>query len=249
MQEKAYKLLAIQENISNNEAKALIDDGLVSAKGVKIKVARELMSENTKFVVQKIAKPVKIYEDENLIAVNKPNFVTSESLKKIFNANLLNRLDKETSGVILLYKNDEFREIAIKEFKNMKVKKTYLAIVNGIVSEDIVIDSPILTLKTKGGAISKISKDGKTAITEVYPLMVSGKKSLVKINIQTGRTHQIRIHLASINHAVIGDEKYGKNRNKRMFLHAYETEILGLKFKANLDKSFNEFGFEVPKNI
>ena len=60
MQEKAYKLLAIQENISNNEAKALIDDGLVSAKGVKIKVARELMSENTKFVVQKIAKPVKI---------------------------------------------------------------------------------------------------------------------------------------------------------------------------------------------
>ena len=212
MQEKAYKLLAIQENISNNEAKALIDDGLVSVKGVKIKVARELMSENTKFVVQKIAKPVKIYEDENLIAVNKPNFVTSESLKKIFNANLLNRLDKETSGVILLYKNDEFREIAIKEFKNMKVKKTYLAIVNGIVSEDIVIDSPILTLKTKGGAISKISKDGKTAITEVYPLMVSGKKSLVKINIQTGRTHQIRIHLASINHAVIGDEKYGKNR-------------------------------------
>ena len=80
-------------------------------------------------------------------------------------------------------------------------------------------------------------------------LMVSGKKSLVKVRIETGRTHQIRVHLANAGFGVIGDEKYAKSRAKRMFLHSYETEILGLKFKAPLGKSFNEFGFEIPKDL
>ena len=79
--------------------------------------------------------------------------------------------------------------------------------------------------------------------------MVSGKKSLVKVRIETGRTHQIRVHLANAGFGVIGDEKYAKSRAKRMFLHSYETEILGLKFKAPPGKSFNEFGFEIPKEL
>lgn len=248
-QEKAYKLLALQEGISNNEAKALIDDGLVFAKGQKVLIARGLMSETTKFSVQKQPKPSVIFEDKNLLAINKPAFITSEKIGEMYKFPLLHRLDKETSGVLVLVKNEEFQKTAIEEFKKMRVKKAYVAIVKGIVSEDITINEPILTLKTKGGAHSKISKDGKEAISHVVPLMVVGKKSLVKVSIDTGRTHQIRVHLAAVNHPIVGDEKYGKNRANRMYLHSYAMEFLGYKFRADLPSEFSEFGFEISKKF
>ncbi|MBR8463793.1 RluA family pseudouridine synthase [Campylobacter sp. faydin G-24] len=248
-QEKAYKLLALQERISNNEAKALIDDGLVSAKGQKVVIARALMGVNTKFSIQEVSRPSVIFEDENLIAINKPAFITSERVSEVYKTPLLHRLDKETSGVLLLVKNDEFGKKAINEFKNLRVSKTYIAMVKGIISEDISINEPILTIKGKGGAVSKISKDGKEALSYVSPLMISGKKTLVKVDIKTGRTHQIRVHLANINIPIIGDEKYGKNRANRMFLHAYSLKILGYKFKATLPTDFNAFGFEIPKKF
>lgn len=247
--QKAYKLLALQEKISNNEAKELIDSGLVFAKGKKINIARTLLSPATKFVVNKLAKPRIIFEDENLIAVDKPAFITSEKISEIYKTPLLHRLDKDTSGVLMLVKNDEFAKKAIDEFKKMSVKKRYIAIVNGIIGEEIVIDEPILTIKGKNGALSKISANGKTAISHIYPLMVLGKKTLVRVDIDTGRTHQIRVHLASINSAVVGDEKYGKNSSTRMFLHAYEVELLSYKFRSFLPDDFRSFGFEIPRKF
>ncbi|MBE2986134.1 RluA family pseudouridine synthase [Campylobacter sp. RM13119] len=247
--EKAYKLLALQEGISNNEAKALIDDGLVYAKGQKILIARALMGANTRFNVQEVPKPSVIFEDENLIAINKPAFITSEKISEIYKFPLLHRLDKETSGVLLLVKDEEFAKKAIEEFKHMRVAKTYVAAIKGIVSEEININEPILTIKTKGGAHSKISKDGKEAISKVTPLMVVGKKSLVKVEIKTGRTHQIRVHLSSVNAPIVGDEKYGKNRSARMYLHAYYIGLLGYNFKANIPKDFNALGFEISNKF
>lgn len=158
-QEKAYKLLALQEGISNNEAKELIDSGLVSAGGKRLVLARGLLNENTSFKVTKLAKPVMIYEDDNIVAVNKPPFITSEKVAEIFKFPLLNRLDKETSGVILLYKNEEFQKAAIKEFANTKVKKTYLAIVRGIVVDEFSVELPISTVKTKSGASSFTNRE------------------------------------------------------------------------------------------
>ena len=83
-EEKAYKILAKQKNISNNEAKELIDSGLVYAKGQKVMIARALMSENTKFNVEEMPKPSVIFEDENLIAINKPAAITSEKISQIY---------------------------------------------------------------------------------------------------------------------------------------------------------------------
>jgi len=247
-QDKAYKLLALQENISNNEAKALIDTGIVSARGKKVEIARALMSVNTKFQLQKIQKATKIFENDEILAVNKPAFLTSQSVADEFKFELLNRLDKETSGVLLLAKTPEFRTKAIAEYKAMRVKKEYIAVVNGIISDEMEINEPILTLKSKSGAISKISKNGKEAITRVRPLMISGKKTLILAEILTGRTHQIRVHLASLGHFIIGERKYAKSNAKRLFLHSYKTEILGLKFRAEIPREFGEFGFEISKN-
>lgn len=248
--QKAYKLLAIQEKISNNEAKALIDMGLVSVSGKRLELARVEIKENSVFKVQKPAKPIKIYEDENIIAINKPAFLISEQIAKDFKFELLNRLDKETSGVLLMCKNDEFKQKVIKEFKENRVKKTYFAAIKGIFADEMEINLPISTLKTKSGAFSKIDQiHGKTAISRVYPFLVSNKKSLVKVEIDTGRTHQIRVHLANAGFAVIGDEKYGKNKASRIYLHSYETKLLDYCFKAPLDKSFGELGFELPREI
>lgn len=243
--EKAYKLLALQEKISNNEAKNLIDSGVVHAQGKKLLIARGLIDVNTKFRILKLAKPNIIFEDDDILAINKPAFVTSLSLEEKYKFPLLNRLDKETSGVILLAKNEEFQKKAINEYKNLKVIKKYFAMVKGVISEEMLIEDKILTIKGKHEAFSKISENGKSAITKVYPYMISGKKSIVKVEIKTGRTHQIRVHLANAGFPIVGDEKYGKNSAKRLFLHSYGTEILGYKFTAMLDESFNEFGFDI----
>ncbi len=245
MQDKAYKILARQEKISNNVAKELIDSGLIFCKGKKVLIARTLMDENSRFVLEKPKSTKIIFEDDKLIALNKPFGRVSEDLQKEFKAGLLNRLDKETSGLILLYKDEKFRNLCIEEFKRQRVFKSYIAIVSGVLADEVVINEPILTKKTRQGAFSKVSKDGLPAQTTLTPLLVSGKKTLVKATISTGRTHQIRLHCAFIKHGIIGDEKYAKITAHRMFLHSFELKIFNYHFRADLDESFNELGFDL----
>ncbi len=237
--EKAYKLLALQEGISNRSAKELIDKGVVYAKNKKITIARGEIDIDTKFKIQKISKIKKIFEDKSIISVDKPAFLTSEEISKKLGYPLLNRLDRETSGVLLLVKDEEFQKRAIKEFKEQRVLKEYIAWVEGKVVESIEINKPILTIK-KGRAYSKINSDGKEAISFVEPLMIEGKKSKVKVTIKTGRTHQVRVHLKSIGHSIIGDTLYGGKPYKRIMLHSYKTELLGYSFIAKEPKEFEE---------
>ncbi|TKX30522.1 RluA family pseudouridine synthase [Campylobacter aviculae] len=245
MQEKAYKILASQENISNREAKDLIDKGCVFACGKKVVIARALMSNKTKFNVLKTIDPRVIFEDDKIIAINKPYGYISEDLEKKFCAKLLNRIDRETSGIILLCKDENFRKLCIEEFKRQKVYKSYIAVLDGILAEEVEVNEPILTIKTKRGALSKISKNGISASSLFIPIMIQAKKTLVKIIIKTGRTHQIRVHAKFLNHGIIGDEKYAKISSNRMYLHSYEIQILNYQFKADLDDSFSKLGFEI----
>lgn len=248
MQEKAYKLLALQEGISNREAKELIDKACVFLKGKKITLARTLVSEKSKFVVKRLKNPRVIFEDEKILAINKPHSFVSEDLEKQFGVKLLNRLDKETSGLILLCKEEKFRQICIEEFKKQRVYKSYIGVLDGILAEKLELSEPILTIKTKNGALSKVSKEGLEAKSVIIPLMIENKKTLAKIIIETGRTHQIRVHTAFVKHGIIGDEKYAKISAHRMYLHSYELGILDYFFKADLDEDFNAFGFEI-KNL
>ena len=245
--DKAYKLLALQEGISNNKAKELIDKGMVSAKGKKIQIARGELPADTKFSVKKIDKIHVIFEDSDILAVDKPAFMNAEDVCKRFkDAILLNRLDRETSGVMLFAKNEEFQKRAIDEFKNNRVYKEYVAIVEGKVIDEVVIDKPIST--TKGNkAKSRIDmRNGKPALTTVMPMYIEGNKSKVKVVIETGRTHQIRVHLNSEGLPIIGDVLYGKpaaNVN-RMLLHSKVTKIFDYEFVAKEPKEFKVYGFE-----
>lgn len=245
--DKAYKVLAKQENISNSKAKELIDKGLVRAAGKKVMIARGEIDEDTLFSVKEIASIKMIFQDEDIVAVDKPAFLTSDEVARKFpDYMMLNRLDKETSGVMLFAKNEDFQKKAIGEFKANRVYKEYVAIVDGKVIEEIEIDKPILTAKNRGIAKSKIdAKKGKPAKSTVYPMLVEGNKSKIKIVIDTGRTHQIRVHLNSVGLPIIGDAIYGKpaaNIN-RVLLHSKKTQIFDYTFEAKEPREFRVYEF------
>ncbi len=232
--DKAYKLLAKQERISNNKAKQIIDRGLVFVEDKKVKIARADLPDDTRFRIEETADVKILYQDENIIAINKPAQVDSYDIQDaIEGAELLHRLDRDTSGVLLLGCNKEFIDDAINEFKNRRVKKEYLAWVEGVIFEEIEIEAPIHTIK-KGKAFSRIDElRGKKAYTKVKPLEIQGKKSKVAIEIKTGRTHQIRVHLSSIGHPVLGDEQYGsRTQTKRVLLHSQRMAIFDYSFEA-----------------
>jgi 23S rRNA pseudouridine1911/1915/1917 synthase len=240
--EKAYKLLARQEGISNSQAKSMIDRGLVYVGNKKVMIARGEIDERTIFRVQKIEKAKLIFENDDLVVVDKPAHVNSDEIERQFKgARLLHRLDRETSGVLMLVKNEEFRLKAIKEFAQNKVYKEYIAWVEGIMTEAIEVDKPILTQKRNNRAVSNVSPKGKPARSEFFPDIVSAKKTKVKVIIHDGRTHQIRVHARYIEHPIIGDELYGGRRAKRVMLHAHKVRLLGMEFISSEPKSFATF--------
>lgn len=240
--EKAYKLLAQQEGISNSNAKSMIDRGLVYVGNKKVMVARGEVDDRTIFRVIKIEKPNIIFQNDDILVVDKPPYVNSDEMESMFKGTkLLHRLDRETSGVLMLVKNEEFREKAIKEFKKDNVYKEYIAWVEGILSEPVEVDKPILTTKKNNRATSNVSSKGKSARSEFFPDIVSAKKTKVKCIIHQGRTHQIRVHLRYIDHPIIGDEQYGGRRSKRMMLHAHKVRLLGMEFVSPEPKAFVHF--------
>lgn len=245
--DKAYKLLALQEKISNSKAKELIDKGVVKVGDKKVLIARGELKSDTKFTIKEINKIKVIFEDSDILVVDKPAFLTADEVcKKFENAILLNRLDKETSGVMLFAKNEEFQKKAIKEFQANRVYKEYVAIVEGKVIDEIEINKPILTTKDRGMAKSKIDlKNGKNAKTTVYPLLVEGNKSKIKVVIESGRTHQIRVHLNSVGLPIIGDAIYGRTASNvnRVLLHSKITKIFDYTFEANEPKEFKVYDF------
>ena len=240
--EKAYKVLAQQEGISNKKAKELIDRGLVYVGNKKVQIARGEIDVKTRFRVEEVEKPRLIFEDDDLLVVEKPPFVNSEEIERMFKGTqLLHRLDRETSGVLMLVKNEEFRKKAIEEFKNDRVYKEYIAWTEGIIPEDVVVDRPIVTTKKGGKAHSNVSGKGKPAITEIYPLEVAAKKTKVRVVIHYGRTHQIRTHLRYIEHPIIGDVEYGGRSAKRVMLHAHKVTLLDKEFVSPEPKIFKDF--------
>jgi len=135
---------------------------------------------------------------------------------------LLQRLDRGTSGVIFFSKRADVNARLTRQFARRQIRKTYLAICDGELAERLTIDAPI----GRTGAITfALRDDGTRAVTHVQPLASSTAGSLVEIELETGRTHQIRVHLAAIGHPVAGDWLYGKANAARPMLHAAALEL------------------------
>ena len=151
---------------------------------------------------------------------------------KEFSLRILNRLDKDTAGIIIIAKNS----IAQKDIQ--QIDKTYTAICQGKIDKYLIINKKIETLTINGINNIKriISENVKDATTEIYPIKYNQNMSLIELKLQHGRTHQIRVHLSSINHPLVGDSLYGEPSslinhtalicNKISFYHPYKKEYL-----------------------
>ena len=196
--------------------------------------------ENSNIIAIKMNLDI-VYEDEGLLLINKPAGVAvhpsiehydnslASGVKYYFESKGIakkirpvNRLDLNTSGLIVFAKNEYIQESLIRQMKNNIFKKEYIAIVDGYLeNKKGIIDEPIAR---KAHSIIErcVSKDGKSAITEYEVIKEKDNYSLIKCKLLTGRTHQIRVHFAYIGHPLIGDTLYGKKSNliDRQALHS-----------------------------
>ena len=182
--------------------------------------------------------PIQIlYEDNDIIVVNKPKgmvvhpangnpdgtlvnaimAICKNSLSGIggeIRPGIVHRLDKNTSGAIIVAKNDKAHIALSEQLKKHEIKKTYWALVRGIVKENnATINMPIARSK-KDRKKMDVDKNGKEAITHFKVLERFENCTLLEINIETGRTHQIRVHLSHIGYPIIGDDVYSNGKNK-----------------------------------
>jgi 23S rRNA pseudouridine955/2504/2580 synthase len=212
---------------------------------ISIDLKARFEKEKTKISDEKFKKFSKliIFEDDNLIAINKPSGLATQGgsgieisvddFARSKNYQLVHRLDKDTSGILLIAKNKNCAEILTEKFKNKIIKKTYLALIDGNLKKEFIeINIPLL--KKINGKNEKIMPDfenGKEAISHLKLIKNFANFALVEFSPLTGRTHQLRVHAKEIGHAIINDFKYGgqkvmhKNLCKRLCLHALEIEI------------------------
>ena len=248
--------------ITRTAIQRMIEQGYILVNGKKQKVAYKIFDGDVVTVEKVEAKSIElkaqeipieiIYEDKDIIVVNKPKgmvvhpangnpdgtlvnaimAICKDSLSGIggeIRPGIVHRLDKDTSGLLIVAKNDKAHVKMSEQIKNHEVKKTYIALVRGVVKEnEATIDMPIGRSTSDRKKMSVI-KTGKNAVTHIKVLKRYDKYTLLEINIETGRTHQIRVHLSYIGYPIIGDYLYSNGKNEfgviGQCLHAKSLEF------------------------
>lgn len=241
------------------DGKVLVNNKEIScnyqvAKGDIIEVLKEEVTSN----LEKKEIPLDIvFEDENLLIINKQSGLVVHPAPGHMNDTLVNallvdypltddllrpgivhRLDKDTSGLMLVAKNEETKEALSLMLKKKEVKRTYLALVEGVIKPARgTIDAPI-GRDPKDRLKMKVIAGGKEAVTHFKVLKRYQNKTLIECQLDTGRTHQIRVHLAYINHPVVNDPVYGHSKKTTSFgqmLHSYKIELVEPLTKEHLE--------------
>ena len=231
----------VQKLIDNNQVKV---NGIVQKSSYKLKtddIVEVFLSEELSFTVEPENIPLDIvYEDDNLLVINKPKQMLTHPTSKELTGTLVNallfrygyeglsdingvlrpgivhRLDRDTSGLIMAAKNNKTHLYLADGIKNKTIIRKYISVVNGVFSEvEGIIDKPIGRSPSQPKKMA-IVEGGKPSVTLYRVLETFKNHSLVELNLKTGRTHQIRVHMASINHPVVNDSLY-----------------TGIKFKVN----------------
>ena len=211
-----------------------------------------------------------VYEDDYLMVINKPSglvvhpgngnqsntlvngllyYTKNLSQKEEFRPGIVHRLDKDTSGLMLVAKDDKTHELLSEMFKEKKVHREYIALLDGVFpQEKAIIDAPIGRSREQFDKM-EVRKDGKRAVTHLEVIKKYSKNTLVRLVLETGRTHQIRVHLSYIGYPVHNDPVYSNKSctDFGQFLHSaylrFKHPITGelLEFNSDLPKEFQDF--------
>lgn len=211
-----------------------------------------------------------VYEDDDLMIINKPsglvvhpgagnydntlvngllNYTNNLSSVDDVRPGIVHRLDKDTSGLMVVAKNNKCHELLSEMFKNHEVKRTYYALVCGVVPYNKgTVDVPLKKDETKFDRVCA-SEDGKKAITHFTVLKRYNDYTLLSLNLETGRTHQIRVHMAYMGYPVYNDPVYNNRKATEFgqFLHSKEIDFIHpisgkrLHFECELPKEFKDF--------
>ncbi len=270
-----------EENITRSYIKTLIENSNILVNGKSVKAGYKL-KENDNIEVTIIKKvcedvlPEKIpldivYEDEDIIIVNKPKgmvvhpangnytgtMVNSlmgthkdnlSSINGVIRPGIVHRIDKDTSGILVVAKNDNAHKKLSEQFKVHSIKRKYVALVKGIIKEDtLTINMPIGRSTKDRKKMAVTDKNSRNAITHISVLkrFYSSNVTLVEAELETGRTHQIRVHMAYLHHPLVGDEVYGKKDTK----FKVEGQMLHAKYLGFLHpttQKYVEFDSELP---
>jgi 23S rRNA pseudouridine1911/1915/1917 synthase len=157
---------------------------------------------------------------------------------------IVHRIDKETSGLLVVARTDAAHHALATQFHDRTVNKTYLALVHGRVKSAARITAPITRDPIRRTRMTCKLGTGRSAITEYRPIEDLGRFTLLEVRIGTGRTHQIRVHLASLRHPIVGDRLYGAAAQHRFYLHAHKLAFRSpstgerLEFESPLPQDF-----------
>ena len=272
----------IQKDLSRTLIQRLIDENLILVNKKPSKSGYKLKKDDAIFVTVPDLKKMQvepedikleiIYEDKDVIVINKPQGMITHPASGVYKGTLVNallshcksslsgingvlrpgivhRLDKETSGLIMVCKNDKSHAEIAKQIQERKLKRHYLAIVYGQIQHDHgVVNKPIGRDKIHRHKMAVVS-GGRNAITHWKVLKRFEKFTFLECTLETGRTHQIRVHMKSIGHPIVGDTTYGKKNDPvdKMMLHAYKLIFIHprtkkeIKLEIGLPERFENF--------
>ncbi len=232
-----------------NENLIFLNDEPVKASSICVAgdiITVRMRDEKNTFEAENIGFEV-LFEDEHILAINKPpkyivhptkshpNHTMANGISyylkntnQDFKIRFINRLDRDTSGILLIGKNSYIQDNLMKQMKTDEVKKKYLAFVTGVPKiKEMTIDEPIDLLA--GNTILRgVVKNGKDSITRYRVIEIFKNYSLLELELFTGRTHQIRVHLKHIGHPILNDELYGNTispKIDRLALHSHYLEF------------------------
>ncbi len=249
-----------------DEGKILVNGNIVKS-GYKLKngddISVELVKRSAENIVAEEIPLNIIYEDDDIIIVNKEKgmvvhpangnytgtMVNSlmnshkdklSSINGVIRPGIVHRIDKDTSGILVVAKNDNAHKMLSEQFKVHSIKRKYIALVKGIIKEDnLTIDEPIGRSVRDRKKMAVTDKNSRNAITHICVLkrFYTSNVTLVEAELETGRTHQIRVHMAYMHHPLIGDEVYGKKDSK----FKVEGQMLHAKYLGFIHPTTNKF--------
>jgi 23S rRNA pseudouridine1911/1915/1917 synthase len=253
-----HMMVEIFKSYNRSTLQKFIESGFVKVDGVVAKKPNQKFVEGA-YIELDVPEDMKnadvepdvIYEDDDVIVMNKPAGLLSEPRGQYCPEKTLadfgyiaHRLDRDTSGVVILAKTEEIQHFLKKQFQDRTVHKTYVAVVCGRPKLDEArIDLPLIR-DLKRPTTFRVDANGKEAETFYKVLKTNDVYSMVELKPTTGRTHQLRVHMKYLGHPILGDPVYGTEKADRLYLHARELEITlpsgeRKTFKAKVPREFS----------